>query len=88
MPVQQDYSKFTLEELLGEEKRLKRNEAFAAAGIGFLVGVMVYGVVRNGFGFLYIAIPLAMIVGIYRNSQSQKQNLQQIRAEISIRNRG
>ncbi|WBA41925.1 FUSC family protein [Hymenobacter canadensis] len=88
MSAQEDYSKLTLQELLGEEKKLKRNEIFAAASIGFLVGVMVYGVVRNGFGFLYVAIPLAMIVGIYRNSQSQKQVLQQVRAEISLRNRG
>ncbi|MBC6697754.1 hypothetical protein [Hymenobacter sp. BT190] len=88
MSAQQDYAKLTLEELLSEEKKIKRNEAFAAGFIGFLVGIMVYGIVRNGFGFLYIAIPLAMIVLIYRNSQSQKQALQQIRAEISLRNRG
>lgn len=88
MSAQKDYAKLTLEELLSEEKKIKRNEAFAAGFIGFLVGIMVYGVVRNGFGFLYIAIPLAMIVLIYRNSQRQKQALQQIRAEISLRNRG
>lgn len=87
MPAQQDYSKLTLEDLLSEEKKLKRSEIFAAVAIGFLVGVMVYGVVRNGFGFLYIAIPLAMIMGIYRNSQSQKQALQQVRAEIGRRSR-
>lgn len=88
MSAQKDYAKLTLEELLSEEKKIKRNEAFAAGFIGFLVGIMVYGVARNGFGFLYIAIPLAMIVLIYRNSQRQKQALQQIRAEISLRNRG
>jgi hypothetical protein len=87
MSTQQDYSKLSLPELLKEEKKRKRNEIFAALVIGFLVGVMVFGVVRKGVGFLYIAIPLAMIVGIYRNSQRQKQVLQQIRAEISLRNR-
>ncbi|AII51172.1 hypothetical protein [Hymenobacter sp. APR13] len=85
MPTQQDYSKLTLEEMLSEEKKLKRSEILAAAAIGFLLGVMGYGLVRNGFGLLYTAIPLLLIVGIYRHSQTQKQVLQQIRAEIGRR---
>ncbi|WBO84928.1 hypothetical protein [Hymenobacter yonginensis] len=85
MPTQPDYSKLTLPELLEEEKKLKRNEMLAAAAIGFLLGVMGYGLVRNGFGLLYTAIPLLLILGIYRHSQGQKLVLQQIRAEIGRR---
>ena len=81
-----DYSKLTLEELLIEEKKVKQAEFLSAGVIGFLVGVMVYGIVKNGFGFLYIAIPLFLIFGVYKNSQIQKQNLKQIQIEIKIKN--
>lgn len=47
---------------------------------------MVYGLVKNGFGFLYLAIPLFLIAGIYKNSQVQKENLKQIREEINNKN--
>ncbi len=81
-----DYSKLTLEELLIEEKKIKKNEILSAGLIGFLIGVMVFGVVKNGFGFLYLAIPIFLIVGIFKNSQVQKQNLKEIQAEISNKN--
>jgi riboflavin transporter FmnP len=81
-----DYSKLTLEELLIERKKVKRNETIAALTIGFLVGVMVYGVVRNGFGFLYLAIPIFFIAAIFKNSKIQKQHLKQIQLEIEGKN--
>ena len=81
-----DYSKLTLKELLIEEKKVKKNEAFSAGLIGLLVGVMIYGVVKNGFGFLYLAIPLFLISVIFKNSQIQKQNLKQIQTEINVKN--
>ncbi len=81
-----DYSKMTLEALLIEEKRVRKSEAFSAGLIGFLIGVMVYGVVKNGFGFLYLAIPLFLIFVISKSSQIQKQNLKQIQTEINAKN--
>lgn len=81
-----DYSKLTLEELFIEEKKFKKNEMFSAGLIGFSIGVMVYGIVKNGFGFLYIAIPLFLVSVIYKNSQIQKQNLKQIQTEINNKN--
>ena len=83
-----DYSQLTLEELLIEEKKIKNNEAFSAGFIGLLIGVMVYGVVKNGFGFLYLAIPIFLIAGIYKNSQIQKQNLKEIQAEVINKKEG
>lgn len=80
-----DYSKLTLGELLTEEKKIKKMEITSAVIIGFLIGVMVYGVVKNGFGFLYIFIPLLLIAGIVKNSQDLKNKLKQIRAEISVK---
>ena len=81
-----DYSKLTLEELLIEEKKMKKNETISALIIGIVFGVMVYGVVKNGIGFLYIFIPLVLIGGIIKNSQNQKHNLKQIQAEINAKN--
>ncbi len=82
----QDYSKWTHEDLLLEEKKIKKQEIFSAFGIGLLVGVMVFGVVKNGFGFIYIAIPLLLISGLYKNSQKNKNHLKQIQAAMSTQN--
>ena len=80
-----DYSKLALDELLTEEKKIKKAEITSAVLIGFLIGVIVYGVAKNGFGFLYIFIPLLLIAGIAKNSQNLRQKLKQIRAEISVK---
>jgi hypothetical protein len=80
-----NYAKLTLEELLIAQKNAKKNETLSAGLIGFLVGIMIYGIVKNGFGFLYIAIPLFLIAGIYKNAQVQKQNLKQIQAAIDLK---
>jgi hypothetical protein len=82
MLAKKDYSALTLEELLLEEKKIKRNETFAAGFVGFLIGIMVFGVVKNGFGLVYIAIPLFLISGVVANSKVQKQHLKEIQAEI------
>ncbi len=81
-----DYSTLTREELLAEEKKIKRHQTFSAGLIGFLIGVMVFGVAKNGFGFLYIVIPLLLIGGIAKGSQNLKQKLEQIRGEIGAKN--
>lgn len=81
-----DYAKLTHEELLVEEKKLKRQEITSAVLIGFLIGVIIFGVAKSGFGFLFMGISLILIYGIHRNSKGQKQNLEQIRAEINARN--
>jgi hydrogenase maturation factor len=81
-----DYSKLTLEELLIEEKKIKKNETLSAALVGFMIGIMVYGLIKNGFGFLYVVIPVVLIMGIYKNSQIQKENLKQIQIEVKNRN--
>ena len=80
-----DYSKLTPEELSAQEKKLKRSEILSAVLVGFLVGIMIYGVAANGFGFLYTVIPLVFIAGIVKGSQKQKSSLKEIRAEIESR---
>jgi len=86
MADNKDYSKLPLEELLAEEKKIKKNEITSAVLIGIAIGIMVYGIATKGIGFLYIFIPLLLIGGIYKNSQKQKHNLKQIQAEINVKN--
>ena len=88
MPDSKDHSKLALGELLTEEKRIKRLEITSAVVIGFLAGVIIYGVAKNGFGFLYTVIPLILIAGIAKNSQNLRKKLKQIRAEISTKRTG
>jgi len=64
---------------------MKRKEITAAVIIGFLVGVMIYGVAKSGFDFTYIVIPLILIGGIARHSQKLKQELKAIRAAINAK---
>ena len=83
MTEKDEYSKWTLEDLITEEKKVKRKEITSSVLIGFLMGVIIYGVARNGFGFLYIFIPLLLIAGIYRNSQKLRKDLEEIRTAIN-----
>ncbi|MEL6970617.1 MAG: hypothetical protein AAFZ63_17095 [Bacteroidota bacterium] len=85
MAEENDYSALTLEELRAEEKKLKRSEWLSALGVGILAGVMIFGIVKNGFGFLYIVIPVLMIGGLVKSSQVQKAKLKEIQAEIGAR---
>lgn len=78
-----DYSKFTLEELLAEEKKIKKREILTAVLIGFAVGIMTYGIVRKGFGAIYVFIPLGLIFAFSRSSKNSKQKLKEIQAEIN-----
>jgi len=82
MSEQKDYSTLPLEELLAEEKKIKRNEITGAVIIGFLIGVMIFGVASNGFGIIYTVIPIVLIGAIARQSGKQKQVLETVRAEI------
>lgn len=78
-----DYAEWTLEALLIEEKKLKKNETIAAVLIGVAIGILVYGVARKGFGFLHIFLPLVLMYIFYKDSEKNKQKLKQIRIEIN-----
>jgi hypothetical protein len=77
-----DYSKLTREELLIEQKQVKRQQLYAAGIIGFFIGVIVYGFLRNGFGWVFISISLFMIYLTNKNAKTYQNNLEQIKAEL------
>ncbi len=81
-----DYIKLTLEDLLIEQKKIKKQQMYAAGMIGVFLGIILFGLVINGFGWVYISISVALIYLINDNSKKNKQNLEQIKNEINIRN--
>lgn len=80
-----DYSTYTPEELLKTEKKLRQEELTAAVFIGFCLGIMIYGNVAKGFGFIYTFIPLLLIVLMSRGSKARKEQLNKVRDEIKLR---
>jgi len=85
MTDKKDYAKLTLEELLAEEKKIKRQDITGSVFVGFLVGVMLFGLIMNGFGLLYTAIPLLIIAAVAKNGQTIKAKLKELREEIDGR---
>ena len=81
-----DYSKLALEDLLIEQKKLKKQQLFTAGLIGMLIGVIIYGLIIKGFGWLYIGISVFMIYIINSGSKKLKQHLELIKAEILKKN--
>ena len=74
----QDLSQLTDEEPLAAKKQLKQSRLFHTIGIGFLAGILLFGVIafalspEKQVGFL---IPLAIpVVFIYRALKNPKQN--------------
>lgn len=88
MSASVDFAKLSVEELLAEEKRLKKHEFYAAFGFGFLAGVMGFGLITGGFGMVYVAIPVGFMIGIYRNAQLRGRRMEAVRAELDARYRG
>lgn len=82
MADNKDYEALPLEALQAEEKKMKKNELLTAVAAGFLVGVMIYGIATKGFGFLYIFILSVLLLMLFRNSKTLKQELKQVRAAI------
>lgn len=86
MPNNKNHSKLSLEELLMEEKKIKRNEIITSFIIGFLVSIMIYGIAKKGIGFLHIFIPLILIREFYKNTQKLKEKRKQIQTAINAQN--
>lgn len=74
-----DYSQFTDEALLAEKKKLKNSAIFHAAAIGFLAGILIFGVVawslspnkKLGF-FIPMLIPVVIIYRLVKNPNKNK----------------
>lgn len=57
------------EELLKDEKKLKNTKISYALLIGFLIGIVIWSVAKNTWGF-FTLIPLFFIYKLVNNSKS------------------
>lgn len=80
MELKKLLSEFTDEELVQAAKKRKQDAFFHALGIGFMVGVAVYSLFRNGFGFLPVILIGAIAYIIYK-----KPNYKDVEEEINAR---
>lgn len=65
-------NKLTDEELLNEVKKMKSNSIINALLIGFCIGIIIWSVAKNTWGFLTL-IPLFFIYRIVNNSRNNKE---------------
>lgn len=72
-------SKLTDEELLIAKKKLKQSKIFHATSIGFLAGILIFGIVswslssEKHWGFLIpMLIPITFIYRMLKNPKSNK----------------
>jgi uncharacterized membrane protein len=81
-----NYGQWSLEDLLFEQKKLRKNEGLSAALIGIFFGVFAFSLFRKGFSFLVFIICGVFIYLIYNGSKSNKSNLNALKEEIAKRN--
>jgi hypothetical protein len=81
-----DYSLLTVPELQEEQKKIKKQQFFTALLIGFFIGIVVYGLIVNGFDWVYIAISAFMLFFLGKGSTKIKKTLVEIEQELSKKN--
>ncbi len=73
------------QELLDKRKKIKSAHTTNSVIIGVLMGVIVYSVVKNGFGF-FILFPLILIFIIIKNSKKDKEIGNKVEEIVKSRN--
>ncbi len=68
---QKELEELTNEELLQEAKKIRSTNIFDAVVIGFLIGIAIFSVVKNGFGLLTF-LPLVYIPIAVKNKTKNK----------------
>ena len=67
--TQEELAKLTDQELLDEAKKMKSTSTINALLIGFLIGIIIYSIVKNSFGF-FALIPLFFAYKIFNGSKN------------------
>lgn len=66
--MQKELSELTDQELLEEAKKMKSTSVINAALIGFLIGIVIYSVVKDSVGF-FTLIPLFIVYKLVNHSK-------------------
>lgn len=77
-------SELTDQELLKEAKKMKSTSIMNAAFIGFLIGIVIYSVVKNSLGFLTL-IPLFLAYKLINNSKHNTKELENLLKERNLK---
>lgn len=77
-------SELTDQELLQEAKKIKSASIINALLIGFLIGILVFSVVKNTWGFLTI-IPLFFAYKLINNSKYKNKELEALLKERNLK---
>jgi hypothetical protein len=78
---QKDLSELTDQELLTEAKKMKSSFITNAFFIGFLIGIVVFSIVKNSWGF-FTLLPLYFAYRLIKNSKKDKD----LKKELAARN--
>lgn len=70
---EKELSALTDEELLAEGKKMKSAAMLNATLIGFMIGIVIYSVTKNGVGF-FTLIPLFFIFKVFNNPENNKKH--------------
>jgi hypothetical protein len=81
---QKELSELTDQELLSEAKKAKSTAIINAFLIGFLIGIVVYSVIRNTVGFLTL-IPLFLVYKLNNNSKYSRKELADLLKERNLK---
>lgn len=81
---QRNLAELSDQELLQEAKKLKSTAIVNAVLIGFLMGVVIYSVVKNTWGFLTL-IPLFLAYRLINKSKYDSQELENLLKERKLK---
>lgn len=76
---QKELSELTDQELLDEAKKMKSTSITNALFIGFMIGIVIYSIVKNSLGF-FTLIPLFFAYKLVKNSKNNKPLEKQLKA--------
>ncbi len=69
---QKNLAELTDEELLEKAKKMKSTATINALMIGFMIGIIIYSIVRNSLGF-FTLIPLFFAYKLINRSKNNKE---------------
>jgi uncharacterized membrane protein len=81
---QKALSELTDQELLHKAKKMKSTSITNAVLIGFLIGVVVYSIVKNSWGF-FTLIPLFFVYKLINDSKYTHKELEKILKERNLK---
>lgn len=81
---QKKLSELTDQELLQEAKKRKSTSIINAVLIGFLIGIILYSIIKNSLGFLTL-LPLFLAYKLTNNSKYNTTELENLLKERNLK---